>query len=311
MVNKMADNIICNITTQQIQIFLKAVEMKNFSQVANYFNFTPSMISKTISALEEEMNLVLFIRKPHNLSPTPAAEYLAKEWRQIIASINYSIERAQLIKEDKKSRIIFGFVDSSNRIDQMIMDAIREYTGICPNISITIEKHDMHRAAELLCNGLLDIIITSEMESSYLNEHHVSWEHLIETDVVVYVPSGNPLFEKKAITFDDLKEQTFLSLNPQMHPSYHTWLMKTCRNHGFEPEIAATYRTVRSLMFSLNLYDHLFIGDSITSDWCTENLKMFHLNEKSFSLIAWRNTYDDESILKFKDFIKQIYDTCF
>lgn len=307
----MANNIIYNITTQQIQIFLKAVEMKNFSQVANYFNFTPSMISKTISALEEEMNLVLFIRKPHNLSPTPAAEYLTKEWRQIIASINHSIERAQMIKEDKKSRIILGFVDSSNKIDQIIMKSIREYTCICPNISISIEKHDMHRAAELLCSGLLDIIITSDIEASYLNEHKISWERLIETDVVVYVPSSNPLFEKESITFDDLKEQTFLSLNPVMHPSYNTWLFKTCKNHGFQPEIVASYRTVRSLMFSLNLYEHLFIGDSITSDWCSENLKMFHLNEKSFSLIAWRNTYDDECILNFKAFIKHVFDTCY
>ncbi len=303
----MKNNVICNISTQQIQIFLKAVETKNFSQVANHFNFTPSMISKTISALEEELDLVLFIRKPHNLSPTPAAEYLANEWRQIIASINHSIERAQMIKEDKKSRIVFGFVDSSNQIDEIILESIRKYTELNPHISIIIEKHDMHRAAELLCSGLLDLIITSDMEIDYLNEHRTPWEPLIDTDVVVYVPSTNPLFERESITFDDLKEETFLSLNPTMHPSYHTWMLKTCREHGFQPDIDSTYRTVRSLMFSLNLHKHLFLGDSITSDWCNENLKMFRLDEKSFSILAWRNTYEDQCVIDFRDFLKQVY----
>lgn len=68
-----------NISTQQIQIFLKAVELKNFTQVAKFFNFTPSMVSKTITALEDELDVKLFNRKPHELTPTPAGELLAKE----------------------------------------------------------------------------------------------------------------------------------------------------------------------------------------------------------------------------------------
>lgn len=59
----MRSNKLWNISTQQIQIFLKAVELKNFTHVANYFNFTPSMISKTITAMEEELGFPLFIRK--------------------------------------------------------------------------------------------------------------------------------------------------------------------------------------------------------------------------------------------------------
>lgn len=299
---------IWNISTQQIQIFLKAVEYKNFTEVATYFNFTPSMVSKTISAMEAELDLTLFVRKPHNLTATPVAEFLAREWKQTIASITNSIERAHALEMGESKKIVLGFVDSSDRVDNLISNSIRQYTNSHSNIDIYIEKHDMHRASELLNNGLLDVIVTSEMDVPYLNQHpHISWEKLVDTEVVVYVPSSNPLFQRESLTFDDLHSQNFIALNPTMHPNYHDWLLKTCKAHGFQPNIVTTYRTVRSLMFSLTLYDYVFIGDSITSDWCDKDLKMFKLNESSFSLIAWRKEYEDDALLDFKDYIKGTY----
>ena len=47
------DNGTWNISMQQIRIFLKAAELKNFTQAANHLMFTPSMISKTITAMED------------------------------------------------------------------------------------------------------------------------------------------------------------------------------------------------------------------------------------------------------------------
>ena len=36
---------VLNISLQQIQIFLKVMELRNFTRVAEYYNFTVSMIS--------------------------------------------------------------------------------------------------------------------------------------------------------------------------------------------------------------------------------------------------------------------------
>lgn len=303
----MENHQIWNVSTQQIQIFLKAVELKNFTQVANYFNFTPSMVSKTITAMEEELGLNLFIRKPHNFAPTPTAIFLAGEWRQTIVSFNNSIQKARYFEEQQGYRITLGFVDSSDTIDNLIMDAVRNYTAAHPKTNIVIEKHDMHRAVELLNNGLLDIALTSEMEIPYLDEHRLPWEKVVTTDIAVYVPKSNHLFERESLDFPDLAGETFLGLNPLMHPTYHKWLLETCKKHGLVPEISATYRTVRSLMFSLKLYDSVFIGETITSDWCDEDLKMFVLPETSFTLIAWRGPDVVKEVLDFKDFLKTVY----
>ncbi len=295
-----------NISTQQIRIFLKAVELKNFTQVANYFNFTPSMVSKTIAALEADLELTLFTRKPHELAPTPAGVFLAKEWRQYIVSIGNSIEKARSYQNEQARKIVLGFVDSSVAMDELISRSVREYSADNPNVCVSVEKHDMHRAVELLNSGMLDVVQTSGIEVPYLEEHGLLWEKVCDSGIAAYVPKQNPLFERDSLDFSDVKEQRFLSLDPLMHPAYHKWMTSLCGQHGFVPDIAATFRTVRSLMFNLKLQNYIFIGDSITADWCDEDLKMFVLPERSFTLVAWRSN-EMEEVVRFKDYLRTVY----
>jgi|GEM_PF-1995881 len=294
-----------NISAQQVQIFLKAVELRNFTQVAGYFNYTPSMISKTIIALERELGLTLFIRKPNELTPTPAGKYLANEWRSFIASLNNSVRRARQYQNCLEDNITFSFVDSSAAVDRLMSKVILSYAAARPDITISAEKHDMHRAAELLSSGMQDLILTSEIEAAYLEEHGLFWEKAFNTTVSAYVPRKNELFDHETVSFEDLKSQKLCALDSLMNPTYCAWLENLCGRYGFTPDVVSSFRTVRSLMFSLRLHDCIFIGDSITSDWCDEDVKMFRLPEKSFIILAWRDNKRAE-IAAFKNYLMKM-----
>lgn len=291
------------LSTQQIQIFLKAVELGNFRMAADFFNYSPSVVSKTILALEEELGVTLFVRGPHELTPTAAAKQLAEEWRLLLGTINNSILRARKRAQDSCQRIVIGFVDSSENLDRKMKKIIREYTGLHPNIRITAEKHDMHRAAELLNTGMLDVIYTSATEVPYLAEHDLRWEPAQETRVVAYVPEESPLFARETLEFADLRNAELTALDPLMHPTYTAWLYELCGASGFSPKIVSTFRTVRSLKFSLTLNPQVFIGESVTQEWENEELKKFVFPNRSFTLLAWRSNEKPE-ILVFKDFVK-------
>lgn len=301
-----SSNKLWNISIQQIQIFIKAVELRNFTKVASHFNFTPSMVSKTISSLEKELNIRLFVRKPHELTPTPAASMLASEWRRLVGSFQNDIKKAHSIQNGLTAKIVLGFVDSSDVVDHFMETGILEYSTLHPEVHIIAEKHDMHRLSELLRNGMLDIIQTSDIESSYLDENHLPWEKVCSSQTAVFVPRKNPLFNRDALSFHDLSDQELIALDPSMHPTYNTWLTALARKHGFMTNISGTYRTVRSLLFSLRIQNRVFIGDSINSDWCDDNLRCFPLEEPSFSLIAWKSAPSKE-LLEFKDFLKKRY----
>ena len=298
----MNDQLGWNLTIQQINIFLQSVALRNFTKVATALNFTPSMISKTIMTIEKELDMELFIRKPHELTPTAAALLLAEEWRQFTGSFDNSIKKVKTFIDEQTYRILLGFVDSSDQVDRLMKQLILDHTKKNPQINIISEKHDMHRSVELLHFGMLDLAITNEIELPYIEEHHLCWEKLMTTNVTAFVPGNNPLFKKDHITFLDLKDQPLLGLDAKMHPGYNKWLYDLCKQNGFIPNIENHYRTVRSLMFGLELKNDIFIGDSITSDWAGENLKAFDLGVPSYALIVYRK---DASpiILNFKNYV--------
>lgn len=295
-----------NITMEQICIFLKAVQLRNFSQVATLFNFTPSKISKTIQSMEDELGITLFIRKPHELTPTPAAMLLADEWRQITGSYDHALRKVRMFQKEESIKILLSFVDSSVQMDSIIKQVIRNYADIQPDVRIVAEKHDMHRSVELINFGMLDLAITNEMELPYLNEHGIKWEKLMDTEVVAYVPRTNPLFYRENIDFGDLKDMPLVGLDSKMHPTYNQWLHALCNSYGFVPNIKSYFRTVRSLVFNLDLQDYIFIGDSITSDWAGNDLKEFILPEKSSVIIAYRKEIS-KRVQAFKKYLKDLW----
>ncbi|MCI8991242.1 MAG: LysR family transcriptional regulator [Eubacterium sp.] len=60
-------------TFDQLEYFLKAAKYRNLSKAANELFISHSALSKSMSALEDELDAVLFIRDKNSLHLTAAA----------------------------------------------------------------------------------------------------------------------------------------------------------------------------------------------------------------------------------------------
>ena len=66
-------------TFEQLEYFLTTAKYMNLSKAAAELFISHSAISKSISALEEELGTRLFVRKNNVLTFTPSGEYLQKQ----------------------------------------------------------------------------------------------------------------------------------------------------------------------------------------------------------------------------------------
>ncbi|MBQ6582194.1 MAG: LysR family transcriptional regulator [Mogibacterium sp.] len=290
----MNENHIWKLSTQQVAIFLKAMEYRNFRKAAEFYHYTPSTVSKTIAALEEELGITLFDRGPNELVPTAAALQLAEDWRLLLGSINNSILRARNLERGDQRKLAIGIVDSAEYVDEAVREVVLRFREKHPDIEVVVEKHDMHRLVELLNVGMLDIVYSSAMEISYLAEHFLPWERVKKTHVAAFVPRSNQLYERDSIDWTDLMTEELVGLDPLMHPGYSKWLTELCGAHGFIPILTSTYRTVRSLKYSLSMNDRIFIGETITEEWGTGEMRSFVFPDESFTLLAWRQKQKPE-----------------
>ena len=154
------NNNVFNLSLQQIQIFLKCVRLKNYSRVAAEYNFTPSMVSKTISSMESTLGLQLFVRKYHTLIPTPAARELAGDWTPLLEMILQSLEKAHTIQEGYASNIRIGLLDTTQTAASYTVSRLEEKASRELSEKIVWERRDMHELTGMIEDNYFDLIIT-------------------------------------------------------------------------------------------------------------------------------------------------------
>ena len=278
---------VLNISLQQIQIFLKVMELRNYTRVAEYLGFTVSMISKTISNMEKELGLILFLRNPRELTPTPAAVVLATEWHNIITAMEQSLKKAHTAQNGARTLLNLGIIDSSTEMDRMICECLNKYECEHPGIDVRVEKRDMHELVEQLNAGELDIICTGHHEGMALDAYNLPWKMLITCPLAIYIPRSNPLFERETLQFSELRKEEFVIPSPVFHASYYAVLDRLCRNYGFTPRIGITVSNVRSMAYALRRQKGVVLSCALTHNWADEDVKQFLLPEQGGVLIGW------------------------
>lgn len=141
------------ISMVKIQLFMKCIETKNYSRAASEFNYTPSMVSRTITSLENTLGLQLFIRNYHSLMPTPAAKELARIWAPVVEMYMRGIEQAHKIQEGNISCIKIGLLDTTRRTADYIMHKFEESLPDYMMDRIIWERRDMHDLTGMMENG--------------------------------------------------------------------------------------------------------------------------------------------------------------
>ena len=120
--------------------------------------------------------MILFLRKPRELVPTPAASVLAHEWHSIITTVEQSLEKAHTAQDGARRTLNLGLIDSSSVMDQSLDKCLDRFEQANPNIDIHVEKMDMHELVERLNAGDVDIICTGHHEGAALDAYHLPWK---------------------------------------------------------------------------------------------------------------------------------------
>ena len=93
---------ILDVNIYHLQLFIYTVECGSMTKAANLAHVSQSMLSKTISKLEQKFGLQLFVRKNNGLSVTSAGEILYDESVKLKGSLELALEKAHLAQEARR-----------------------------------------------------------------------------------------------------------------------------------------------------------------------------------------------------------------
>lgn len=292
-------NNIFSISIKQIEIFLKCYQYRNFSRVAAEYNFTPSMISKTIVMLENRLGMQLFIRKYHSLEPTPAAVELAKGWSRVLDGIITSISRASDANEQNASSIRIGLLETTRFCSDYVLDKLETY---CPGDilkRIIWERRDLHALTDALVHDEFDLIITSSVEIPFLDETKFHRKKIFSSPRALFIPRNHPLFNKEDVTMADCRNYPFITWSQTRYPHLYSELEEICRKAGFSPIISVICGSAESARDNLYMGKGLHIASSlICSGWENEDIRKVELAELPATdlVVFWKAIDLNESL---------------
>lgn len=294
----MKETNLAGIDLQDIQIFLLAAEMLNFSAVGRTLYLSQSTISKSIARLENSTELVLFVKQNGKVRLTPAGRELQKNLSGFLNQIETALTEAHRVQACLEDRLRIGFPNPSD--SPQVLHYVQLVQQAFPQCQISVEVHGFSTLRTKLLNGDLDAIFTVLFEADSLNNTDIGWKLLQALPLCVFIPPQHPLAKKDTVTVADLKNEKFIVHSPSMVPGYIKLINDTCASHGFTPIISKYTENIGSFVLALLMGEGILVGDNLMAANFPPDVRCYPLEgTSSGKILAWNQTNLSKSLRYF------------
>jgi DNA-binding transcriptional LysR family regulator len=161
-----------------LQTFIVVAEERNVTRAAERLFMTPSSVSAHIKALEDELNVMLFVRKPQGMEITEQGHMMRKKAEGILHGVQDMVYLSTKLQTS---------LAGSNRIGLnagvkflRVAGVIERMQQIYPNVDLTIEASSTGRILRQLKERSLDAgYIFGPVPDKLITAHHLYTAELV------------------------------------------------------------------------------------------------------------------------------------
>lgn len=218
--------------------FLTAARCPTFFDAAEELYITPATVSKHIAALERELGVVLFERRPHGVALTREGEEKLVLVRRLVEA--YDALTAVKSETSEQELTVFASPPPSRFGLGKIMEG---FAASGSGIQLTVqEKRGVSGA---ILNGECELGFTTG--SGRLTPQQLRYIRIQCAHLGAVLPRDHPLAERDRISLSELSSERFVFPNPEIGtlPEY----VDFCRQCGFDPEVSCYGYRDDSILF--------------------------------------------------------------
>jgi DNA-binding transcriptional LysR family regulator len=212
-----------------LRAFVEVVRQGGFSQAAKVVFATQSTVSKAVKQLEEEIGVPLLDRIGHRSVLTVTGEVVYRHAIKMLAQRDDLVAELDELRGLKRGTLRLGLPALSSNTFAPLFAVYRERY---PGVDIRLTEHGSERLEQILRSGEIDVAASLLPVSD-----DFEWQEVQREPLMVLVPSGHAVAQKKSIDLLGLKDLPFLLFEPGF--ALNRIILDACRQRGFEPTVAA------------------------------------------------------------------------
>lgn len=258
----------------QIKIFLTAARYLNFSKAADQLSISQPTLSRQISNIESELNLLLFIRNGRELKLTPAGKALSDTLSNVYANYKTAVSQAQQIQQGLSGDLRIGILHGTYTSDFM-PHIVQYFSENYPNVELSFTYDSFHSLQNKLYNNELDIIFT--VQFNIKDKDYLLYKYVEHTHDYLLMNKAHPLAHRDTLSLEDCKDETFILISSEDCPESSSLIIQACQERGFYPKIT----------YAPTLYDLMLNTEAGKGITILDTRNMLRLNPfiKSFPLL--------------------------
>lgn len=223
-------------TFEQLSYFIAIVENDTFFDAACEMNISQSSLSKQIMKLEKELDLTLFDRTTRSATLTQAGEFFYNEAKQLIEHYKLTLENIQIFKSLHENKLHIAVLPIQTQYNlNALFNSFRKEN---PDIELQITEVEDDRLIEGISKNEYDLIIARE---TMFDKSQFTIYQLAKDELIAAISSEHKLSQRDKLTFDDIKNENFILMNP--YTSIYQLCINKLKENNIDANIIRTART--------------------------------------------------------------------
>lgn len=218
---------------RHLRYFVAVAEELHFTRAAQRIGIAQPPLTAQIKALEQELGVQLFDRKPGRVTLTRPGQVYLEEARAILEHVQRAAIKCQVSAQGVIGRLSVGFTESASFRSE-VTDALQRYRGLYPRVEITLEENRTGVLMESLRQGHLDAAFVRLPIGDDTDIHFT----LIATEpMVVVVPKGHALDSRRSLRLEELRDAPFILYPRASGTGLPEMVKSACEARGFTPQV--------------------------------------------------------------------------
>ena len=189
----------------QLNVFLVAAEMLNFTQAARLLHMSQPSVSQHIQSLEQSFGQPLFTRSGRNIDLTDAGAALVPLAREMVKRSIQIEETMKSLQGEVHGHLLVGCSTTPGKyiLPKLLADFHRRY----PKVRVSCNVSAQGEAFRMLCDGEVHIAMVSE---PYMSCRDVETNRFIVDPVILIAPNNHPWALQGEIDREELFDGDFI-----------------------------------------------------------------------------------------------------
>ncbi|KAA9346302.1 LysR family transcriptional regulator [Larkinella humicola] len=283
---------------RQLNYFLKAKELLNFTEAAKALNISQSTLSQQIKQLEDELTIPLFNRIGKRITVTEAGYLFGEYALQCINKAHEGLLLLQDLKNLITGKITIGVIYSM-RIP--FAKTLIQFATYYPNIKIQVVFGTTKDLLERLNLHQFDFVLIFHEKSE---EAHLNYQPLLSSNMVLVTAKKSSLAQRSTISLHEVAELP-LAL-PFSGYSTIQFFEESFRRKNLDPNICMEINDIPTLFEIVKTgHWHTILSDISINDPDVVAIPIKGKNmRRTIMIVSLKEAYEKNAVKKFYEMLK-------